>query len=705
MFEIFNESKELIGETIHFIIIVPFTEHKLFPILMYTIAIISLLFSIYMHMKSLKEYRNNIDNFIFDDREEAISSASTPGVLMSIGIIGTFYLIYTSLSNLDGKIEIENMLSVITNSIAPAFSISALGIALSILYIFLEKLFVEFPYERKMKQIKRDSSNIRTYENIATSQLATTQKILVATQEQVNSFEALNDFSKGLGEMSESMAKFGEIANRLDETLNPKVLGEVISSALMKEMSPVLNNIQAITSNVDSNSRKITKFLEVDLKDEIIVPLKDSVDNTSESMKNIEQALNKTSNAMIETNKGFDKLTISLNQLESLQENFVIKLDGVLDKQKKEFEQTTKTITSTYDLLTNTVTEQTKVFEENSQTILTSFTGLSMDMKDFLEGYKKDYKIILEEQQKAIVETKDSAVKILDKSGEKASSLISEASNTLDITLSNVNTTLLNTSETAGKLLNESGEKASELISNASNTLDKTLSEVNTTLVNTSEKAGEILEKSGQGVANVIDIASNNLDSTLKGIDAALIKTSESITEKLTEFKDSYTETLKGFLDKQADELHRVFGEHTEKLKEVVLGFKDTLEDDVSNRKILNEDLEKLVKTTNGFVSSTQAMITTAFDEQQSQLVSFMDNNKSMQSKLTHLIDNATDINDSGNILTKELIDTTANLSKQFNDNQIEVLEKYQGKVDEHLRDILNYMAAIIEATHLDANK
>jgi hypothetical protein len=79
-----------------------------------------------------------------------------------------------------------------------------------------------------------------------------------------------------------------------------------------------------------------------------------------------------------------------------------------------------------------------------------------------------------------------------------------------------------------------------------------------------------------------------------------------------------------------------------------------------------------------------------------------MENNKSMQSKLTYIIDNATNINDNGNILTKELIDTTANLSKQFNDNQIEILERYQIKVDEHLKDILNYMAAIIEASHIN---
>jgi len=72
---------------------------------------------------------------------------------------------------------------------------------------------------QNMKGMKKTNKDIKTYENIATSQLKTTQKILSATQEQLNSFAALNDFSKGLGDMSESMAKFGEIANRLDETL------------------------------------------------------------------------------------------------------------------------------------------------------------------------------------------------------------------------------------------------------------------------------------------------------------------------------------------------------------------------------------------------------------------------------------------------------------------------------------------------------
>jgi len=610
-------------ETILFITIVPFTENLIFPTLISFIFIFSLIQNINIHNKKFNEYKNNTNNLIYDDWNEPSSLTTIPSILMSIGIIGTFFLIYSSLSHFEIN-KIEEVSKIITNSIAPAFSVSAFGIFTSILYILFEKILVLNPYSKKIEKLKLEDNSI-TYVDIATKQLLTSEKTLIAIKEQTKTFESLSNFAESLKKASEGMEMFGEIAITLEETLKPKVLGEVISSALMKEMTPILNNIQSINENVNDNSNKIKKFLEEDLKNEIIIPLKDSVDNTSESMKYIEKALNRTSEAMIETNKGFDKLNNSLDKLESLQENFVIKLDGVLDKQKTEFKNTTETITNIYTSLTNIVSDQIDKFNENSKDITDSFTGLSIEMKEFLIGYKDDYKELLTNQEQAIKETSQESVKILNKSGEIAAKTITDAS--------------------------------------------------------------------------------DKLQSTLDGVDIALVKTSETITENLTEFKDAYTDTLKLFLDSQADELNKVFGEHTEKLKNVVVGFKDTLERDVDNRRILNIDLEKLVEYTNGFVNQTKAMITTAFDEQQSQLVNFMENNKSMQSKLTHIVDNATNINDKGNSLTKELIDTTANLSKQFNDNQIEILEKYQIKVDEHLKDILNYMAAIIEASHINNDK
>ncbi len=537
---------------------------------------------------------------------------------MSIGIIGTFYLIYASLSHFEID-KIEEVSKIITHSIAPAFSVSAFGIFASILYVVTERIIVLSPYSRRMQKLKLDKNPI-TYVNIATKQLLTSQKILNATEEQTKTFQSLSNFSDGLGEMSKSMAKFGDIAKTLEETLNPRVLGEVISSALMKEMTPILKNIQSINENVDKNSEKLTRFLEDDLKNEIMIPLKNSVDKSSDSMQEMKIVLKETSDVMNKTSQGIEKISENLIILEKSQTDFVINLDTVLDKQKIEFEKTTETISNTYTLLTDTVSGQINKFNENSKDITDSFTGLSSEMKDFLISYKNDYKELLTNQEQAIRETSEKAVEILDKSGEVASKTIIDAS--------------------------------------------------------------------------------DKLQSTLGAVDESLVKTSERVQEELAKFREGYTESLKSFLDEQSSILEEVFGKNTDRLKDVVIDFNDTLEKDVDNRKILNEDLEKLVKTTNGFVSDTKAMIATGWDTQHQQLKDFMETNKSMESKLTHIVNNATNINDNGNILTKELIDTTGNLAKQFNDNQKEILKEYQINVEKHLFDILGAMLSIIEVSH-----
>lgn len=611
-------------EIINFFTTIPFSESPVFPILMSIIFLASLGLNIQANHYRYNHYKNNMDTLIFDDWNQAKKSVSTPGILMSIGIIGTFYLIYESLSKLNNNIQVESMLNVITNNIAPAFSISAFGISMSILYLFIEYIFIIKPYSQKMKKINLQRESI-SYVDIATKQLIISRKSLDATEKQTKSLQALSHLTETFQNASLGMEKFGEIASNLEKTLNPQVLGAVISNALTKEMSPILNNIQDITSSVNQNNEKITKFLEEDLKNEVIQPLLRSVRSTDKSTQEMKIVLDRTSKIMEQTNAGFDTILTSLDLLNSVQNSFVNKLDNVLEKQRVEFEKTTNIITKTYNHVARSVKNQTDKFEENSTMILNSFTELSSEMKTFLIEYKNDYKEVLKTQEQAITET--------------------------------------------------------------------------------SKKAVITLETTGSEMRKTIVQASDKLESTLNGVDDALIKTSKSIQEELGKFKDSYTDSLKGFLDSQEEILNNVFKEQTERLSGVVGSFKTTLEDDVNNRKILNEDLEKLITTTNGFVSSTQTMIATTFDEQQSQLIEFMNNNKSMQSKLTYIIDNATDINDNGNNLTKELIETTAHLSQQFNDNQTKVLKEYQGEVDKHLTDILTYMAAIIEASHLEKNK
>ena len=578
--------------------------------------------------EKLKEYENNINNLIFDEYCEPVSLSNIPGILMSIGIIGTFVLIFTGLSNIPDTLDIAKVLEVMKEKIAPAFLVSAFGILMSIIYTSFEKWFILNKYMKRLEFIKSNNTKIKTYESISSEQLYTSKLILNATEAQTKAFQSFSSFSDGLSDMTISMSKFGEIATTLEKTLNPEVLGKVIAKAVNDEMTPILQNIQNINENVNNNSNEIKQFLEVELKNDIIMPLKNSVDSSSESMKNIETALHKTSEAMIETNKGFDKLNESLNKLESLQDTFVTKLDGVLDKQKEEFLQTTQKINDTYNNLTESVNNQADKFNENSKQITSDFNNISSKMEEFFNGYKKEYEEMLSRQNEAIEKTSNKAIEALDSSKN-------------------------------------------------------------------------MIENAGIEASKVIIDASNQMNNTLNGVDEALVKTSASIKDELEKFKDSYTESLKGFLDSQEEILNQVFKEQTERLANVVDSFRDNLESDVNSRRDLNAELDKLIKQTDGFVSDTKSMIAAGWDTQHQQLKNFMEANQSIEMKLAHLINNATSINENGNTLTKELIDTTANLSKQFNDTQREILEKYQNEVDKNLTDILGAMMNIIEISHM----
>ena len=592
------------------------------------IGLVSFLISKSVNNKRLKEYEDNKDKLIFDEYSEPISSSHTPGILMSIGIIGTFMLIFTGLSSIPDTLDIAQVLSVMKEKIAPAFIVSAGGITAAVIFTYFERFFILSKYKKKLESLRKDESKIKTYESISSEQLLVSKTILAATEEQTKTFQSLSGFSEGLNDMTTSMSKFGEIATTLEKTLNPDVLGKVIATAVNNEMKPILEKIQSVAHNVDTNSEKLTKFLEDDLKNDIMVPLMNSVDNTSESMKNMEVVLKETSDVMNKTNKGFDKLNESLDKLESLQENFVSKLDGVLDKQKKEFEQTTEKINETYNNLTESVNNQADRFNENSKQITNDFNNISTKMEEFFNGYKKEYEEMLSKQNEAIEKTSNKAIEALNSSKD-------------------------------------------------------------------------MIENVGKEASNVITEASKQMSNTLQGVDEALVKTSASIKDELEKFKDSYTESLKGFLDSQEEILNNVFKEQTERLSSVVDSFRDNLESDVENRRELNNELDKLIKQTDGFVSDTQSMIAAGWDTQHQQLKEFMETNKTMTLSLKDIVNNTTEINENGNSLTKDLIDTTADLSKQFNENQIEVLKKFQNETDSYLSQIMAGMVEIIQVSQM----
>ena len=105
-------------KVLNFIAWTPFTQNWVFPILIIGIFFASIWLNYKNNNERFNYYKNNIDNLIFDDYQNGKSFSAIPGILMSVGIIGTFYLIYESLGDINEK---TNMITLIGNHIAPCF--------------------------------------------------------------------------------------------------------------------------------------------------------------------------------------------------------------------------------------------------------------------------------------------------------------------------------------------------------------------------------------------------------------------------------------------------------------------------------------------------------------------------------------------------------------------------------------------------------
>ena len=85
---------------IEFIFITSKEESFIFPIFIYIVFLIGIIFNIFKHINRIKSYKDQ-NVLTSEDVEDFEHFLAIPGILMSIGIVGTFYLIYNSLSNFD----------------------------------------------------------------------------------------------------------------------------------------------------------------------------------------------------------------------------------------------------------------------------------------------------------------------------------------------------------------------------------------------------------------------------------------------------------------------------------------------------------------------------------------------------------------------------------------------------------------------------
>ena len=187
--------------------------------------------------------------------------------------------------------------------------------------------------------------------------------------------------------------------------------------------------------------------------------------------------------------------------------------------------------------------------------------------------------------------------------------------------------------------------------------------------------------------------------STLIGVDKSLLKTKDMIEDELKSFRDTYTDSLNGFLKQQGEILDTVLNKNVHQLKELVNYFANSLSEDITKRKILNEELDRLVETTNQFVAEAETSIKGALQGEIEEAKQILDVVKAIDNNFATILGQISNIDDNLTNSFNKLFQHTEVQMEKFTSSHSNVLKEYQISTDSHLNNILSNMVAVFEAS------
>ena len=215
--------------------------------------------------------RNSIDSEYFFNKDNMISHigsklySAIPGILLGIGLIGTFIGLYVALVQMDmtSTASMEKSIYTLISAAGVKFAASIWGLGLSIIFTFVDKS-LEFGLDSKLEKIQKDINEMFQRETAEQN----LDKILVENEQQT---KALNGLATSLTE--KIAAEFNNILIPKIDSINehfsnlPNNISSSISESLEKPLQNISDTVKNITTNQAEQSTQaleilINKFIE-----------------------------------------------------------------------------------------------------------------------------------------------------------------------------------------------------------------------------------------------------------------------------------------------------------------------------------------------------------------------------------------------------------------------------------------------------------
>lgn len=413
-----------------------------------------------------------------------------PTLLTALGVLGTFWGIYSGLKgvNLDAIQETETLLKTSTELLAGmkvAFSTSLWGLGSSSVFM----LFLAVG--GAVRQRRRD--NLRS-ELSKVAFLLTPGRILARMTPGATGGES-NLTAVAIGQAvakemrsvlrSELTPVFEPLTNLTPEAIG-QATGGYVRVALHEELTPAFNSMNAELSSIRALQEKqgqAVDYLVTRLREELIEPVVKRLEETAQLTKEASEAVKELKTALkditkelaeaVKTIQEFQKVT-----LEELKQ-FAGSLAAILDKFRDE---TRGVLLTVAEEIKRAVAEsikgmeaQRKAFEESAEKAAATFVGIGVELDKSLDKQAELQKKMLEDAKQVFT----SQSEMLKKIGEDASKLMNEAEAKLLGTLTHVDKMLQETritvQEELHKFRDEYQTALKQFFKDQNNLLDETL--------------------------------------------------------------------------------------------------------------------------------------------------------------------------------------------------------------------------------------
>ena len=446
--------------------------------------------------------RNSIDSEYFFNKKTMISHLgsklfnSIPGMLLGIGLLGTFIGLYFALIQLDvsDADKLQESIKVLINMVGVKFAASIWGLGLSVLFTLIDKS-LEFGLEKKLDKIQININQMFIRETAE-------QNLDSILNQNTQQTKALNGLATSLTE---------KIAAEFNTSLIPKIelmnqhfhkMPEHISSSISQTFQKPLEELSDTVKNLTTNQAEKSNEALENLIKEFLGELKSAAGDEGESLK-----------AASAQSKD-----ILLSTSQQLQTTFVS--------------------------MQNMFKEQQSISTERDNKILEDLNQIKQDQQEMIQNLSSSVKDNILNMNSEVSENINKLVRSI----ESTSTQQQKASQHREVEITtSVNSMLSNIEKSMSKQV-EGDSKRSEL---SQQLFEKLIAQSDVHIDKVKSSVDSILNNLKTEVQN-IDVVMSSAAKQLIGLPGHLDKVAQS-TDKLLVFSDDLTKSTNQLLQFNSD--------------------------------------------------------------------------------------------------------------------------------------------------------